>query len=76
MRGLTPADIMVAALLAVLAGIVGGGNPPAGLLLLLFMGGLYLSVRLTRGRPLRQRAALAALAFAVPLLLAILVFGR
>jgi hypothetical protein len=76
MRGLNTADVVVTALMAVLAAVVGGGNPVAGLMLLVFMCGLYLSVRLTRGRPVRERLAAASLAFIVPLLLGLAAFGR
>ena len=57
--------------LAVLAAVAGGGNPVAGLLLLTFMAGLYLSVRLTRGRGFGVRLTSAAFAFVLPLLLAV-----
>jgi hypothetical protein len=76
MQGLTAGDLIIIGLMATLAAVVGGGNPAAGLLLLLFMCGLYVSVRLTRGRSFGVRLTASSLAFVVPLLLAVATFGR
>ena len=68
MDGIQRSDVVVACVLAVLAAFVGGGSLLAGALVLVFLGGVYLSLRLTRGRPVRFRLLAIGAAFVMPLL--------
>jgi hypothetical protein len=68
MRALTIPDVLTACLIAAIAGAIAGGNTAVGLLFLCFLGGLYLSLRLTRGRSVVLRAGIVVAAFALPLL--------
>ena len=65
-------DVVIACILAALAALVASSSTAAGLLLLFFLGGIYLALRLTRGRRISTRALVVALAFVIPIFMAVL----
>ena len=57
-------------IVAALSGLVASNTAGGGVLIFFFLAGVFLSVRLTRGRRFSQRALIVALAFIGPILAA------
>ena len=68
--GVTRADMVIVCIMAALSGLVASKTAIAGVLIFLFLSGIFLAVRLTRGRRFSQRSVIVALAFVIPILAA------